>query len=68
MPMDPYDLPRVDPFHFGTIRFTMGGYPRVSHWARVLENGRRLSKVTGAKVDVVDLYLSFEFHKLIPWG
>ena len=28
----------------------------VSHWARVLENGLRLAEVTGADVDVVQLF------------
>ena len=29
------------------------------HWARVLENGRRLLKVTGARSDVVELFAIF---------
>jgi uncharacterized protein len=28
----------------------------VAHWARVLENGRRLSGETGAKIEVVELF------------
>jgi hypothetical protein len=31
------------------------GIHGVSHWARVLENGRRLSEVTGARMDVLEL-------------
>ncbi len=31
----------------------------VSHWARVLENGLRLAKTTGANVDVVQLFAVF---------
>jgi uncharacterized protein len=31
----------------------------VGHWARVLENGLRLSKETGAKVEVVQLFAIF---------
>jgi len=31
----------------------------VSHWARVLENGVRLAAVTGANVDVVQLFAIF---------
>jgi uncharacterized protein len=31
----------------------------VPHWARVLENGRRLSKMTGAKIHVVELFAVF---------
>jgi len=32
------------------------GYHGVSHWARVLENGRRLIETTGAKIEVVQLF------------
>ena len=31
----------------------------VTHWARVLENGLRLSEITGANVDVVRLFAVF---------
>ncbi len=31
----------------------------VSHWARVLENGRRLSEMTGASLTVVSLFALF---------
>ncbi len=31
----------------------------ISHWARVLENGLRLAKDTGAKVEVVQLFALF---------
>jgi len=31
----------------------------VSHWARVLENGLRLAEVTGASIDVVQLFAVF---------
>ena len=33
----------------------------VPHWARVLENGKRLSEVTGAKKDIVELFAVFQF-------
>jgi len=32
------------------------GIHGISHWARVLENGRRLCKVTGAQLEVVELF------------
>lgn len=35
------------------------GLHGVSHWARVLENGRRLAKRTGANVKVVELFALF---------
>src|SRR5262245_26713220 len=48
------------------VRAILGSYllPRdgvhgVAHWARVLENGLRLSAVTGAKVAVVELFAVF---------
>jgi uncharacterized protein len=34
-------------------------YHGVVHWARVLENGRRLAAVTGAKIEVVTLFALF---------
>ena len=33
-----------------------GGTHGLSHWARVLENGRRLAGITGARVQVVELF------------
>jgi uncharacterized protein len=36
------------------------GIHGVPHWARVLENGRRLLRVTGAKRDVVELFAIFQ--------
>jgi uncharacterized protein len=35
------------------------GYHGVVHWARVLENGRRLAAATGAKIEVVTLFALF---------
>ncbi len=35
------------------------GIHGVSHWARVLENGLRVTKLTGAKVEVVLLFAVF---------
>jgi len=32
------------------------GLHGVSHWARVLENGRRLATLTGARVEIVELF------------
>jgi uncharacterized protein len=36
-----------------------GGMHGVAHWARVLENGRRLAIENGARVDVVELFAVF---------
>jgi uncharacterized protein len=51
-------------------RYTLplGGAHGVPHWARVLENGRRLSKVTGAKIDVVELFAVFHDSRRINEG
>lgn len=45
-----------------------GGTHGVSHWARVLENGRRLSAVTGAKVHLVELFAVFHDSQRINEG
>jgi uncharacterized protein len=37
-------------------RLPLNGTHGVGHWARVLENGRRLSSVTGAPLEVVELF------------
>ena len=37
----------------------LGGHHGIAHWARVLENGRRLAKKTGAHPDVVALFAVF---------
>jgi uncharacterized protein len=40
-------------------RLPLYGLHGVDHWARVLENGRRLSRETGAKAEIVDLFAVF---------
>jgi uncharacterized protein len=40
----------------------------VPHWARVLENGKRLSKMTGAKIHVVELFAVFHDSRRINEG
>ncbi|MGO8750209.1 MAG: hypothetical protein ACLQNE_30045 [Thermoguttaceae bacterium] len=37
----------------------------VSHWARVLENGLRLAKTTGANVEIVELFAVFHDSRRI---
>jgi len=37
----------------------LDGIHGVSHWARVLENGRRLARDTGARIEVVELFAIF---------
>ena len=40
----------------------------VPHWARVLENGRRLSVITGAKLRIVELFALFHDSQRINEG
>jgi uncharacterized protein len=44
------------------------GVHGVQHWARVLENGRRLSEVTGAKIEVVELFAVFHDSRRVNEG
>jgi uncharacterized protein len=37
-------------------RLPWNGIHGVAHWARVLENGRRLARETGARLEVVELF------------
>lgn len=37
----------------------VGGIHGAPHWARVMENGRALATITGADIDVVDLFSVF---------
>jgi uncharacterized protein len=52
----------------GSYALPWDGIHGVSHWARVLENGRRLSEVTGAKTHVVDLIAVFHDSRRINEG
>ena len=43
----------------GRYTLPLEGTHGVPHWARVLENGRRLSEATGAQRDIVELFAVF---------
>ncbi len=43
----------------------LNGRHGLSHWARVLENGRRLTPLTGAKIQIVELFAVFHDSKRI---
>ena len=45
-----------------------GGTHGVSHWARVLENGLRLSQKTGANIEVVQLFAVFHDSRRVNEG
>jgi uncharacterized protein len=40
-------------------RLSLDGIHGIPHWARVLENGRRLASITGADLAVVELFAIF---------
>ena len=40
----------------------------VSHWARVLENGRRLAEETGANIQVIQLFAVFHDSRRLNEG
>jgi len=44
------------------------GIHGIKHWARVLENGRRLAAITGANVEVLDLFAVFHDSKRVNDG
>lgn len=44
------------------------GYHGVAHWARVLENGRRLCEETGANIEVVSLFAVFHDSRRVNEG
>jgi uncharacterized protein len=44
------------------------GYHGVAHWARVLENGRRLSAETGANIEIVSLFAVFHDSRRVNEG
>jgi uncharacterized protein len=44
------------------------GIHGVPHWARVLENGRRLSETTGAQREIVELFAVFHDSRRINEG
>src|SRR3990172_2534567 len=46
----------------------LNGRHGVSHWARVLDNGRKLVELTGANLEVVELFAVFHDSKRIDEG
>ncbi len=45
-----------------------GGTHGAPHWARVLENGKRLSATTGAKIHIVELFAVFHDSQRVNEG
>jgi uncharacterized protein len=52
----------------GRYTLPLEGVHGVPHWARVLENGRRLLRLTGANSDVVELFAVFHDSQRINEG
>ena len=52
----------------GRYALPVGGTHGVPHWARVVENGRRLSVITGAKIRIVELFAVFHDSQRINEG
>ena len=46
----------------------LDGFHGVAHWARVLENGRRLASETGANIEVVSLFAVLHDSRRINEG
>ena len=46
----------------------LDGFHGVAHWARVLENGRRLAEETGANIEVVSLFAVFHDSRRVNEG
>ncbi|WP_199186980.1 hypothetical protein [Blastopirellula marina] len=49
-------------------RLSPQGIHGVAHWARVLENGRRIAEATDANVDVVSLFAVLHDSRRIDDG
>jgi uncharacterized protein len=64
----PIDLRAIVQAVLADYVLPVNGYHGVSHWARVLENGLRLSEKTGAKFEVVRLFAVFHDSKRINEG
>ena len=57
-----------DEFAIALEQVVAGTAPEVPHWARVLENGRRLLEATGARRDIVELFAVFHDSQRINGG
>ena len=61
----PLNLPLIVHAILDTYTLPRDGTHGVAHWARVLENGIRLAKETGANVEVITLFAVFHDSKRI---
>ena len=56
------EIPKVLQAVLEDYALPLDGIHGVAHWARVLENGRRLASETGANIEVVSLFASYTTH------
>ena len=61
----PLNLPLIVRTILDEYALPWDGDHGVAHWARVLENGLRLTEVTGANVEVVQLFAVFHDSKRV---
>ena len=61
----PLNLPLVVHAILEEYALSPDGDHGVAHWARVLENGLRLANVTGADIEVVQLFAVFHDSKRV---
>ena len=61
----PLNLPRIVNAILEEYALSPDGDHGVAHWARVLENGLRLANVTGADIEVVQLFAVFHDYKRV---
>ncbi|MGE3778174.1 MAG: hypothetical protein AB7F89_13385, partial [Pirellulaceae bacterium] len=63
-----FDLGRIVQAIIAEYELPLDGYHGVAHWARVLENGRRLCEQTGANVNIVSLFAVFHDSRRVSEG
>ena len=61
----PLNLPRIVNAILEKYALQPDGDHGVAHWARVLDNGLRLANVTGADIEVVQLFAVFHDCKRV---
>ena len=60
--------PKLFDMIVGQSALSRNGYHSLDHWVRVLANGRRLAPVTGANLNVVELFSAFHDSRRINEG
>jgi uncharacterized protein len=63
-----YVTPRLLQAILDQYALPVDGTHGVSHWARVIENGRRLAEYTGADLNILELFAIFHDSKRVNEG